>query len=157
MPSAKKLILALAIFTMAAAAPLPQIHGEGSAADAIFTSIDNGIGYSTENLENAVANKVKPGSAPTGNSGEGSDNSGTGGSGSGGPPPPPPHRRQLDKIAAGAQNLAGAGGVGGSTSSTTDQLKSIDGTLTDGAGNAGLAVGNAFANTLETTTGNLNN
>lgn len=143
---------------------MPQIHGEGAAADAIFTSIDNGIGYSVENLENAVANKVKPGSAPTGNSGEGADNSGTGSGGSGGPPPPGPgpkarralNRRQLDKVAKGAQNLAGAGGIGASTETTTAQLEDIDGTLTNDAGDAGLMVGNTFADTLEGLTGGLN-
>jgi hypothetical protein len=148
-----KIILALAFLSAAVAAPMPQLHGEGAALDALFTSTDNGIGYSTENIENAVANIIKPGSAPTGNTGAGSDNSGTGGSGS--PPPPPPRKRQLDKVAAGLQNVAGAVGVGATTEATTDQLKSVDGTLTDGAANAGLVVGNTEANTLEGVTAGL--
>lgn len=151
MPAASKIILALAFLSAAVAAPMPQLHGEGAALDALFTSTDNGIGYSTENALNAVANTIKPGSAPTGNTGAGSDNSGTGGSGA----PPPPAKRQLDKVAGGLQNVAGAVGVGASTEATTDQLKSVDGTLTDGAANAGLVVGNTEANTLEGITAGL--
>lgn len=130
-----KVLLATVLVSAAAAAPYPQLHGEGVAADALFTDTDNGLGYGVENAENNVANTIKPGSAPTGNSAGGS--------------PPPPSKRQLDKWAAGAQNIANAGGVGGSTSGVTDQLKSVDGTLTDGAANAGTNAGGTEASTIE--------
>lgn len=140
MPSFSKVLLTAVLVTFAAAAPYPQLHGEGAAADALFTSTDNGIGYSTENLENTIANTIKPGSAPTGNTGAGSDNTGTGGSKS---------RRQADKIAKGAQNIANALGQGQATESLTGEVEGLDGTLTDGAANAGAEVGNLEAGTLE--------
>lgn len=140
MPSFSKVVLATVLITFAAAAPYPQLHGEGAAADALFTSTDNGIGYSVENAENDIANVIKPGSAPTTNTGAGSDNSGTGSRKT---------RRQLDKVAKGAQNIANAAGQGDTTASATNELESLDGTLTNDAANAGLEVGNAEANTLE--------
>ena len=45
--------------------------------------------------------------------------------------------RQLDKTSKGAQTLSDALGTGAATSSVTDGLVSLDGTLTDGAADAG--------------------
>lgn len=134
MPSQKKTMIAFAIFTMATALPTPQLAGEGQAANSIFTDTDNGIGYGTENAENNLAgliSSLKGNAAAT-------------------PPlPASPRRRQLDKIANGAQNVANAAGVGSSTTSTTNALKNIDGALTSGAANTGASVGSTEESTLE--------
>lgn len=114
-----------------------QLAGEGALCDSIFSSTDNGIGYGIENAENNIASTI---SGTTGGAGKG-----------GAPPPPPPHRarRQLDKVAAGFQNVAAAAGLGDAASSTTTELESLDGTLTSDAANAGQQIGDAEAGTLE--------
>lgn len=58
-------------------------------------------------------------------------------------------KRQLDKISNGAQTLSNAAGTGATTSSTTNGLDSIDGTLTSGAANTGADVGATEEGTLE--------
>ncbi|USP74005.1 hypothetical protein yc1106_01279 [Curvularia clavata] len=130
MPSAKKIMLALAIFTMATALPTPQLAGEGQAADSIFTDTDNGVGHGIENAENNLAATIS------------SIKGGT-------PLPATPRRRQLDKISNGAQNVANAAGVGSSTSALTGALDNIDGASTSGAANLGADVGGMEDSTLE--------
>lgn len=115
-----------------------QLAGEGAAADSILTDTDNGVGYGTENAEDNIADTI---SKLTGNS--------AGGSGGNPPPPPPPHKRQLDKIAKGAQAIGDAAGVGAETQPATDAAVSADGTLTSGAANAGAQVGSTEETTLE--------
>ena len=138
MPSTKKIMLALTIFTMAAALPTPQLAGEGQAADSILTDTDNGVGHGIENAENNLAGLITSlkGTAATGNSGSSAL-------------PPTPHRRQLDKISNGAQNLANAAGIGSSTSAVTSALDGIDGTSTSGAANLGATVGSSEDSILE--------
>ena len=58
-------------------------------------------------------------------------------------------KRQLDKIAKGAQAVSDAAGTGAATSSTTNGLVSIDGTTTGGQAAVGAAVGDTEAGTLE--------
>jgi hypothetical protein len=40
------------------AAPLPQLAGEGSAADSILTDTDNGVGFGIENAEDNIADNI---------------------------------------------------------------------------------------------------
>ncbi|KAJ8116398.1 hypothetical protein OPT61_g2172 [Boeremia exigua] len=140
MRSATKTVLALMILTVASALPTPQLAGEGAAANSIFSSTDNGIGFGIENAEDNLAGLIsgtKGGSAGTA--------PGTGAP----PPPPPPHRRQADKIAHGLQALSNAAGTGSSTTTATDALVNLDGALTDGAANAGASIGATEVSTLE--------
>lgn len=190
--TSSKMLLTLALFTAAYALPTPQLAGEGAAANSVFSSTDNGVGFGTENaLDNAAAliSGTKSGST-----------SSAGGSSAAPPPPPPParrqlggegaasnsvfsstdngvgfgledaldnlaaligstrggvparrslDRRQLDKIAKGVQQVSNALGTGSSTSSTTDELVNLDGQLTSGAANLGAQVGSAEESTLE--------
>ncbi|TKA83068.1 hypothetical protein B0A55_00928 [Friedmanniomyces simplex] len=102
-----------------------QLAGEGAAADSILSSTDNGVGYGTENAEDGLATlvtSVKGGAAA---------------------------KRQLDKIANGAQTLSNAAGTGASTSSLTTALVGIDGSSTSGAANIGADVGTLEESTLE--------
>lgn len=122
---------------------LRQLHGEGEACDSILTQTDNGVGYGTENAEDNVASNI---AGVTGNKGTTS----SGGKGSGGPPPPPPgHKRQLDKIANGFGAIGQAAGVGSATDPEVTQLDNLDGTLTDGAANAGASLGQTEEASLE--------
>src|SRR5689334_6777127 len=59
MPSFSKIVLALALFSSAIALPTPQLAGEGQAADSIFTSTDNGIGFGIKNAEDNTAATVR--------------------------------------------------------------------------------------------------
>ncbi|OQO13283.1 hypothetical protein B0A48_01511 [Cryoendolithus antarcticus] len=61
----------------------------------------------------------------------------------------PKFRRQLDKIAAGAQAVSDAAGTGSSTSAATTAAKSVDGSLTSGAANAGQTVADVEVTTAE--------
>ena len=142
----RALLISLLISTTIAA-PLArrQLHGEGVAADALLTDTDDGVGYGTENAEDKIADNI---SSVTGQSA----GTQTGGSTSGGnppPPPPPPGKRQLDKVAAGTQSIADSTGFGNEASSTTTELESVDGTLTDDAANAGTNLGAEEETTLE--------
>ena len=126
MPSFSKFLLATLFLTAVIAAPTPQLAGEGQAADALFTDTDNGVGYGTENAEDNAASLItflKAGAPAT--------------------------RRQLDKISNGAQTVSNAVGAGGETSSTTEDLDDVDGTLTEGAANIGNDVGSTEEATLE--------
>lgn len=40
------------------AAPVPQLAGEGAAANSILSSTDNGVGYGIENAENNIAGNI---------------------------------------------------------------------------------------------------
>lgn len=118
----------------------PQGAGTGAALDSLFSDIDTGVGLAVENAEDNTANLI------SGSKGTAS----TGGGSAAGPPPPPPHaRRQLDKIAKGAQALSNAAGTGAETSALTDTLVNVDGETTSGQAAAGAALGNAEATTLE--------
>lgn len=134
MPSASKTILALALFTLAVALPTPQLAGEGQAADSIFTSIDNGIGYGIENAENNIAATI---SSLKGNNPQGAT------------PAPPTTRRQLDKISNGFQAIGNSLAVGSKTSPVTSQLDTTDGDLTSGAADLGSHIGSTEESTLE--------
>jgi len=103
-----------------------QLHGEGVAADALLTDTDNGVGYGIENAEDNVAADITAAKATARLA-----------------------RRQLDKVANGAQAVSDAAGTGAVTTNPTNGLKGIDGALTDGAANTGTDVGNAEAATLE--------
>lgn len=112
----------------------------GAAADSILTDTDNGVGYGIENAEDNIASNV---ASVTGGSAGGS-------TGVAAPPPPPPkQRRQLDKIANGAQAIGNAAGAGSVTSPVTSAGDSVDGTLTSGAANAGAEFGATEESTLE--------
>ncbi len=128
MPATTKITLALIFLAVVSAAPTPQLAGEGAAADSIFTSTDNGIGYGIENAENNLAGLVTSlkGSAPAA-----------------------PARRQLDKVSNGFQTLSIAAGTGGSTTSLTGALDTIDGDSTSGAANLGADIGALEESTLE--------
>lgn len=117
-----------------------QLAGEGAACNSIFSSTDNGIGYGIKNAEDNIADSIKAGS--------GSSNSG-GTSTNPPPPPPPPHRRQLDKIANGFQDVSTAVGAGASTSTLTQVLDTVDGETTSGAANLGSSVGQMEESALE--------
>jgi hypothetical protein len=144
MPSAAKILLALAMFTMATnALPTPQLAGEGQALDSIFTDTDNGVGHGIENAEENTAALISGTKGSTGSAGS------TGGSPPPPPPPPPPHRRQLDKISNGFQAVSNAAGTGSSTTGLTNALDNVDGTLTSGAANAGASIGGTEDSTLE--------
>ncbi|KAJ8117185.1 hypothetical protein OPT61_g1563 [Boeremia exigua] len=129
MSPSTKTIIALSLLTLAAALPTPQLAGEGAAANSIFSSTDNGIGFGIENAENNLAGLI--------------------GSTKGGAPAAPPARRQLDKISNGFQTMSNAAGTGGSTSSLTGALDTIDGDSTSGAANLGADIGNLEVGTLE--------
>ncbi|KAJ4319428.1 hypothetical protein N0V94_003932 [Neodidymelliopsis sp. IMI 364377] len=122
-----KTILVLVLSSAVAALPTPQLAGEGKAADSLFSSTDNGLGYGIENAEDNTAALVTSmkGSAPA--------------------------RRtpQLDKISNGFQTLSNAAGTGASTTSLTDSLDTIDGDSTDGAANIGADVGTLEEGSLE--------
>ncbi|KAK7191765.1 hypothetical protein PSPO01_02214 [Paraphaeosphaeria sporulosa] len=128
MPSTSKMMLTLALLTVAYALPTPQLAGEGAAANSLLSSTDNGVGYGIENAEDNIAALVTSlkGSIPARRT-----------------------RRQLDKISNGAQTLSNALGTGAVTSSTTSELDTIDGQSTSGAADLGAQVGNAEASTLE--------
>ena len=143
MPSAAKILLALAMFTMATnALPTPQLAGEGQALDSIFTDTDNGVGHGIENAEENTAALISGTKGSTGSTG-----GSTGGSPP--PPPPPPHRRQLDKISNGFQAVSNAAGTGSSPTGLTNALDNVDGTLTSVAANAGASIGGTEDGTLE--------
>ncbi|KAK0933799.1 hypothetical protein LTR29_014602 [Friedmanniomyces endolithicus] len=154
------------------AAPVPQLAGEGAAANSILSSTDNGIGFGTENAENNLAGNVasvKAGQIPSKRqlAGEGAAansilSSTDNGIGYGtenaevnlagdvtaikaGQIP----KRQLDKVANGAQTLSNAAGTGASTSSLTGAAVSIDGSSTSGAANLGADAGALEQSTLE--------
>lgn len=119
-----------------------QLAGEGAAADSILSDTDNASGYGTED---ALDNSAQLISSVTGNS----PGNTQGGGSSSPPPPPPPHKRQLDKISAGVQEVGNAAGVGSATAPITSAGESIDGTLTGDAANAGAQVGQAEVQTAE--------
>lgn len=136
---AASLIAALLTFTATGvlAAPVPQLAGEGSAANSILSSTDNGVGYGTENAEDKIAGNIATakGSVPAAPAtrrqlaGEGSaadsvltdTDSGVGygienaedniaaniASAKGGAAAPAPAKRQLDKISNGAPKRSG--------------------------------------------------
>lgn len=138
MPSFSKTLLAIILATAVAASPLPQLAGEGQAADALFTDTDNGVGYGIKNAEDQLAGNIATLKGSTG-----------GATGGAAPPPPPPSRRQLDKVSNGFQDMANAAGVGSSTTGLTNTLDNVDGELTSGAANAGSTVGGTEESTLE--------
>ncbi|KAF2206557.1 hypothetical protein CERZMDRAFT_103223 [Cercospora zeae-maydis SCOH1-5] len=63
--------------------------------------------------------------------------------------PAVPARRQLDKIAKGAQTLAASKGLGSVTEAATNEAVDLDGELTGDAANAGQQVGSTEESTLE--------
>lgn len=123
-----------------------QLAGEGAACNSILSSTDNGVGYGIENAENNIANNISGAKGTTG----GATGGATGGKAGGNPPPPPPpHRRQLDKIANGAQAIGEAMGMGSATSPVTTAGDNIDGELTSGAASLGAQMGSTEEGTLE--------
>lgn len=125
-----KTILALVLFTTASALPTPQLAGEGAAANSLLSDTDNGVGYGIKNAEEntaALITSLKGGAAV----------------------PAAPARRQLDKISDGFQEVSNAAGTGGSTTSLTGALDTIDGDSTSGAANLGADAGGLEEGTLE--------
>lgn len=174
MPSTK-LLFTIALFTAAYALPTPQLAGTGAAANSVLSSTDNGVGFGIENAEDntaALVNSLK-GSVPlarrqgagTGAAANSILSSTDNGVGFGvenaedntaalinsvkSGVPARRSRRQLDKVANGAQALSNAVGTGGATTSTTGELDTIDGETTGGQANLGAQVGDAEASTLE--------
>lgn len=142
-------ILMMATTALAAPAGIDsrQIGGEATAAYGVINNVDNGLGYMTENLEDGVANGMKPGSG-------GNTEYGQYGDGAGSPPAGPPsrrsrlERRQGNKIVNGLGPVlsdAGQPGLGNAVQTTGDQE---DETLTSGAGNIGTEVGGLEEGTL---------
>lgn len=125
-----KCVVTLILLTAVSALPTPQLAGEGKAADSLLSSTDNGIGYGVENAEDNTAALITSlkGSTP------------------GSPVRRPP---QLDKISNGFQILSSSAGTGGSTTSLTNSLDTIDGESTDGAANIGADAGSMEEGTLE--------
>ncbi|KAK3631467.1 hypothetical protein LTR56_016831 [Elasticomyces elasticus] len=124
------------------AAPLPQLAGEGAAANSILSGTDNAVGFGIKNAEDKLAGNVATvkGLVPTTKrqlAGEGaaanSILSGT------------------DNAIGydGAQAISNAAGTGSSTSAITNELDSLDGSLTGGAADAGAKVANLEVSTLE--------
>lgn len=152
MPSFSKTLIAIVLLTAAAATPIPQLAGEGQAADSIFTQTDNAIGYGIEDAEENLTANVASLKSGAGLGNLGSTAGGSTGGGAASPPPPPPrgpHRRQADKIAKGFQDLSNAAGTGSLTETLSNQIISADGTLTGGAANLGAQIGQTELNTLE--------
>jgi hypothetical protein len=118
-----------------------QLAGEGQALDSLFTDVDNGVGYGTENAEDNLASDI---SSVTGKSGGSTAGGSSGGSP---PPPPPPKKRQANKICNGAGELTGSLGIDSGAAVTA--CDNADGELTDGAANAGSTVGSTIETTLE--------
>jgi hypothetical protein len=125
MPSLAKTLFTLLLFTSATLAlPTPQLAGEGAAANSIFSSTDNGVGYGIEAAEDNIADNISQTKG-------GSTNipAASGGSGGAAPPPPPPKKgpkaRQLDKVSNGFQSIGEAAGVGSSTSGMTTELDQV--------------------------------
>ena len=136
-----------------------QLAGEGAACNSILSQTDNGVGFGIKNAEENLAKNIadiKGGKIPSVPS-----SGGGGGSGGGSAPPPPPpkggpggpgpkpHRRQLDKISDGFQDVSSAAGTGDVTKSLTGTLDQLDGTMTGGAADAGAQIGNLEESTLE--------
>lgn len=134
MPSFSKVALALLLATSVAALPTPQLHGEGVAADAVFTDTDNGVGYGTENAEDNIAQNIQGlrGGMAAGR-----------------------HAvlvsRQMDKVTKGAQQISPAAGTGGETESTTTGLVNIDGDSTNMSADLGTDAGASEEQMLEDT------
>jgi hypothetical protein len=155
MPSFSKALIALVLLTSAAATPIPQLAGEGAAADSIFSQTDNAIGYGIEDAEENLAGNIASLKSGGGLGNLGSATGGSTGSGSAAPPPPPagpggrPHRRQADKIAKGFQSMSNAAGLGSATEAVSNQIIDLDGTLTGGAANLGAEIGQTELNTAE--------
>lgn len=88
------------------------------------------------------------GSGSTGSTGTTGGSSG--GNGGNPPPPPPPHKRQLNKIAAGTQDVANAEGLGNEAAPVVDAEDNLDGVGTSGVGDAGHQAGDAVQGALVT-------
>jgi hypothetical protein len=58
MPSISRIVLTLLSISYVLAAPLPQLAGEGAAANSILSDTDNGVGYGIENAEDNIAGNV---------------------------------------------------------------------------------------------------
>ncbi|OAG08835.1 uncharacterized protein CC84DRAFT_1141828 [Paraphaeosphaeria sporulosa] len=135
MPSTSKMMLTLALLTVAYALPTPQLAGEGAAANSLLSSTDNGL--------DTIDGQSTSGAADLGAQVGNAEASTLEAVGSAIP------KRQLDKISNGAQTLSNAAGTGAATSTITTGLDSIDGILTSGAANTGADLGNTEAGTLE--------
>ncbi|KAH7389737.1 hypothetical protein DE146DRAFT_768211 [Phaeosphaeria sp. MPI-PUGE-AT-0046c] len=147
MPSFSKTVVAMLLASSTVLAlPTPQLAGEGAALNSIVSDFDNAAGYGVEDALDNIANNISQLKGQTGTAGNT-------GAGSSAPPPPPgpgpKGRRQLDKWAAGIQAVSDAAGTGSSTSGLTDQLKSVDGSLTSGAANLGAEIGDLEVNVAE--------
>jgi hypothetical protein len=153
MPSFSKALLALVLITSAAATPIPQLAGEGAAANSILSSTDNAVGYGVEDAEDNIAGNIASLKSGGGLGNLGSSTGGATGGSSAPPPPPPPgphHRRQLDKIAKGMQSMSNAAGLGSATEALSNELIDADGQATGGAANLGAQIGDSEVNTAET-------
>lgn len=128
MTFATKTTLALILLTAASALLTPQFASKSAAANSIFSSTDNGLGYGIENAEDKTAALIMSfkGSAPAA-----------------------PARRQLDKVSNGFQTLSNAASNGGPTTSLTNSLDTIDGDFASGAANIGANTGALKVGTLE--------
>lgn len=148
MPSITKTFLALLLAISVAAIPVPQLAGEGAAANSLLSGTDNAIGYGIEDAEDNIAANIASLRGALGSTA----GSAGGAGGAAAPPPPPPRgphpRRQLDKISNGFQGIANAAGVGSSTSALTNELNSLDGSLTGGAADAGAKLADMEVDTF---------
>jgi len=158
------------------AAPLPQLAGEGAAANSILSGTDTAVGLGVEDAEDNIAGNIVTvkGAIPSARrqlAGEGaaadSILSGTDtavGLGvedaedniagnivtvKGAVPAVPATRRQLDKISNGAAAISNAAGTGAVTAPATNAGDSLDGSLTSTAANAGAQVAGVEESTIE--------
>jgi hypothetical protein len=140
MPSFTKSLVTilLALSTLTAALPTPQLAGEGDASKSILSSTDDGVGHGVENAEDQLAGNI-------------ATLTGTTGAATAPAPglPLPKRAAQLDKISNGAQAIGNAAGAGDKTSGITTALDQIDGSSTSGAANVGADIGTLEDSTLE--------
>lgn len=126
------------------------ISSAGNAIDGAESSLGADLGTiesaGTADLGAEVGNTV--GELTSGLLKSGSSSSSNSGSGQAPPPPPPHHRRQLNKIAAGTQDVGNALGLGNVVAPVVNAEDQIDGIGTSGVGNLGKQVGQAVQDTL---------
>lgn len=106
-----------------------QLAGVGAGSDAIFTDTDNGVGYGTENAEDNTADNIR--------------------AAKGAVPATPRSRRQLDKIANGAANVANAAGAPAAGNVVQSNGDRIDGQGTSDSAVVGEQVGSDEETVLE--------
>lgn len=133
----------------------------GAEAGTAEADVPADTGAEIGNAIGSAASGSIPSTGSTGSTGN-SGNSGSGNPPANNPPPkggnpppggpkggaPPPHRRQLNKIAAGTQDVGDAIGLGNEVAPVVDAEDNIDGVGTSGVGDAGKQVGGTIQDSL---------